>query len=1161
MTPTTKTRVLLLSNLDVEIGDPYFRSGAYKNYLLPIARALSDTRKFDTRFALNQHIFSSLFKEGMKSDSCFVFDPKSRDHIKFGRLMTSSYTSITQPDMDWAAAYAQTMVSGWQPDLILCWEAPTGILRKAFPSAVVIDLMPSMFARPPFPKSISIDPVGLYKDAWFSVPNPALEQVAERDIKMVEDLRDLYLNHFNGLGCESHFRGLLAIPKDKPTSLTPLQISKYFGFSQNCEFSDQYEFLESVIRSSSDEAIIATQYVGGLVSEVAINDSNIRYLQDHVGDVRYSKQFEKVDSVSQYIVPWVDKVYSVSSTLGLQAKFFGKKLVSPSRSHLKYLADSTELNSECENRNQDPLIAAYLTRGVILFDRIVSERGYFAAVIDDILSRHAQGLSGSGLLPSQGVVDNSFSKFASQSNFKRSETNLQKIFPSASTEFSSTTMPPSVAKGIATASVRVVSFDIFDTLVRRTVYKPEDVFELMQRQLPGTNLLPEYAISRFAEMRQGAERLARQKRDAALSTKGNQLPEEITIDEVYQEFARCVRVEDVNIAALIKLEQEIELSVLRPRRIGRAMFDHALTNNKRIILTSDFIHPIEFIDRVLLQCGYEGYEKLYLSSQVGSKKHSGELFDHVLTEIGVPADAILHIGDNPIGDVKMARDRKFRAVMVPSGRALLKKALEERGANENVLNKSFYLRTIAGLFANTFLHSDAPRSRDIETKAIPKKFQLISTHEELGFAVLGPIALGFTQWIIDEAIKNQCTQLVFFARDCYLPYLMAKSIIRYRGLDEDISLVYAPTSRKIVSGFDFFAPEDVFKVRIDDFTAAGSLEKLFTERFLLESEFIDEDLMTKWGIDNLSLQKRSVTQAAIYGLAYDVAHRHWQSLRHVFDDRRQAFASYLETNTPVNFSAKTAAVDFGYQGSIHRKIAGLFSSPIHPLFFMTYSDGFGEEPIPGARAFYAENRNSATRSNICITHNLLLETLMNEGKGSAVGIARLDGGRLHLITDDAVTTDHARAISAVHKGAMLLCEEWLKECGALHAYTTPERDATSFFFSITATKPTLIEVALLSNLVFDNAFAGIENSRLVHKPAFWPEAAKIIADRNKKKPQAILPKTSTRTTVLKPIVRPFVRAIGNRPDDVTKFNADPRGYFAKLKNPRYRLVGKVLFGG
>lgn len=1156
---TPAKRVLLLSNLDIEIGDPFFRSGAYKNYLLPLAKALGDTRRYDAKFALNHHIFSTLFGEGILSDSCFVFDPKSSDHLRFGRLLTASYRSIAEEDLNWAADYARLMLNGWTPDVILCWESPTVIFRAAFPSSVVLDLMPSMFARPPFPRSISLDPSGLYKDAWMSSPEPVLAETTTRDVRLVEELRAFYLDHFNSLSCEAHFRDLLAIPKEKKASLVPLQISKYFGFSENCEFADQYDFLEAVTRSNTEDAMIATQYVGGLVSEVAINESNLRYLQDHVGDVRYSKQFEKVDSVSQYIVPWVDKVYSVSSTLGLQAKFFGKSLVSPSTSHLQYFADATDLVGVVQNRNQDELLAAYLTRGVVLFDRIINERGYFASIIDDVIDRHARGLSNSDLLPSREVLDNSFSKFVAHSNLKRSETNLKKLFPSASMQFSSTSMPAKVAEAISSPTLKAVSFDIFDTLVRRTVYKPEDVFELMQRQLPGSNLLPEYAISRFAEMRQGAERLVRQKRDTQLTARDNSEKEEITISEVYEEFARCIRGEDIDIDALVKLEQEIELSVLRPRRIGRAMFDHALANGKRVILVSDFIHPKDFIERVLFQCGYEGFATLYLSSDVGTKKHSGELFDHVIGDVGLAPDAILHIGDNPIGDLKMARDRKLRAIMVPSGRSLLKKALEERKASENVLNKSFYLRTIAGLFANTYLYDESPRSKDVETKSIPKKFQLISSHEELGFLAIGPMALGFATWVVDQAISDQCTQIVFFARDCHLPYLMAKSILKYRGLDEVINLVYAPTSRKVVSGFDFFAPEDIFKVRVDDFTAAAPIGKLLAERFLIDSKFIDEDLMDKWGVRSLHAEKRSITQAAIYGLAYDVAHRHWTDLSPRFEERRATFSKYLSETTPVDFTAKTAGVDLGYQGSIHRKIAPLFSNEMLPLFFMTYSDGFGGNALAGGKAFYADNRNSATRSNVCITHNLLLETLMNEGKGSAIGVAQLSDGSLQLMRDDAVTDDHARAINSIHRGAMLLCEEWLKECGALHSYAIPERDAAAYFFSMTATNPTLIEVALLSNLVFDNAFSGIENSKLIHRPAFWPEASKILQARSKST-SAMKKKHSVRTVAVTPFVRPFIRLMGNRPDDMVKFNSDPPGFFAKLKNPTYKRIGRFLYG-
>ncbi|WP_188352058.1 glycosyltransferase [Agrobacterium tumefaciens] len=45
-----------------------------------------------------------------------------------------------------------------------------------------------------------------------------------------------------------------------------------------------------------------------------------------------------------------------------------------------------------------------------------------------------------------------------------------------------------------------------------------------------------------------------------------------------------------------------------------------------------------------------------------------------------------------------------------------------------------------------------------------------------------------------------------------------------------------------------------------------------------------------------------------------------------------------------------------------------------------------------------------------------------------------------------------------------------------------------------------------------------------------------------------------------PIIRSFIRVLGNRRDDVAKFNANPVGYFARLKNPFYRRVGRILLG-
>ncbi|KQV42550.1 MULTISPECIES: glycosyltransferase [unclassified Rhizobium] len=55
-------------------------------------------------------------------------------------------------------------------------------------------------------------------------------------------------------------------------------------------------------------------------------------------------------------------------------------------------------------------------------------------------------------------------------------------------------------------------------------------------------------------------------------------------------------------------------------------------------------------------------------------------------------------------------------------------------------------------------------------------------------------------------------------------------------------------------------------------------------------------------------------------------------------------------------------------------------------------------------------------------------------------------------------------------------------------------------------------------------------------------------------------KASLLQSAMVPLIRPAVRLIGNRSDDIARFNADPAGYFAMLKNPGYRFVGRVLLG-
>lgn len=150
----------------------------------------------------------------------------------------------------------------------------------------------------------------------------------------------------------------------------------------------------------------------------------------------------------------------------------------------------------------------------------------------------------------------------------------------------------------------IVSFDIFDTLLKRNVKKPTDVFEYIEKKNNKTG---------FCEQRIAAEKRARTKKNGV----------EVTLSDIYAEMPYDFSSEE--------LEAEGELLIANDWILP--VYKHAL-KSKRVIITSDMYLPEEFICQILEREGLGGYEKLYLSSSVGKTKYSGELFELIIGELG-----------------------------------------------------------------------------------------------------------------------------------------------------------------------------------------------------------------------------------------------------------------------------------------------------------------------------------------------------------------------------------------------------------------------------------------------------------------------------------------------------------------------------------------------
>lgn len=175
----------------------------------------------------------------------------------------------------------------------------------------------------------------------------------------------------------------------------------------------------------------------------------------------------------------------------------------------------------------------------------------------------------------------------------------------------------------------IISFDIFDTLVMRTVYVNKDVFRLLAQKLD-----PIWNIDFFSVRTQAEFDLSRETYPY--------------IEEIYDYVARRYPCLAGHEAELIAQEIDLEKSVIIPRHEVVEIFNLAKQMGKMVNIVSDMYFHEDTIRDILDGVGITGYDKLLVSSEYNSSKPQ-HLFDKYLKEL--PEGRCLHIGDSWACDI------------------------------------------------------------------------------------------------------------------------------------------------------------------------------------------------------------------------------------------------------------------------------------------------------------------------------------------------------------------------------------------------------------------------------------------------------------------------------------------------------------------------------
>lgn len=175
---------------------------------------------------------------------------------------------------------------------------------------------------------------------------------------------------------------------------------------------------------------------------------------------------------------------------------------------------------------------------------------------------------------------------------------------------------------------RLVSFDIFDTMIFRKVKKPTDIFNMVEEAIGQKG---------FANARIQAERKARTVHSAS---------EEITFNQIYEEI-------DDDYVGIWEEELKAEEKYTYANECIKKIYEYAYANNN-VAICSDMYLPKDYLAHLLEKKGYVGIEKLYVSAEHMRTKATGRLFKYMISDNKLKADEILHIGDNLQSDGKAA---------------------------------------------------------------------------------------------------------------------------------------------------------------------------------------------------------------------------------------------------------------------------------------------------------------------------------------------------------------------------------------------------------------------------------------------------------------------------------------------------------------------------
>jgi FMN phosphatase YigB (HAD superfamily) len=518
--------------------------------------------------------------------------------------------------------------------------------------------------------------------------------------------------------------------------------------------------------------------------------------------------------------------------------------------------------------------------------------------------------------------------------------------------------------------IKVISFDIFETLAFRDVADPKEIFKKVGKKQYVKEIFSDANIFKLARIE--AEKNAR-KKYAHL--------EEVTLQQIYEQLP--LESKQRNKILDLEIKQEYKSLYINPQI--KRWIDLAIKYKKQIIFISDMYLSTSQIEHLVMSKldSYAEISKLFVSNEHQATKATGKLFQVVLDSLKISNDEIFHIGDNFHIDIEMAKSKNIATLFYNHDKYVTDILKIESQYALRSFHKGFHQRKLATI-SNGY-------TQDKE------RFFF-----NLGASVFGPVLWEFSHWLIDIAKQQKVTQINCIMREGRI----FKKFIEKLDNDLDINLVYASRKSTFLPSIDTannsFDVHHYRKLTIKDFYELFRLN--ITDTFIDSHKTVLFSEASDYVLDGKNLMQ----------IVIEEFKDKKEQIDSTILEAKEHFLSYLED---LNYHDNSISLDFGGSGTVLKNIQNILPlKKRHKINALFYIHDSGVKKLSDSHfiSFLSPNDFNTREIELIRRSHELIESLFNGEVGTTLDYQSINGSIVPVL--DKADTSIKSISEAFNKG-------------------------------------------------------------------------------------------------------------------------------------------------